>query len=154
MSDDEALKPRTPAGRQGRGTQYTATDFQLEVLEKLAENQALTEASRESWESGLKTIREQNSPLKFDPRTLVAIGAVALSITGYVLEDARNTSKRDAEIETMKVRVSHLEQIAATNTEGRVRTEVQLGELREGQIEIKRMIEVHDMGAKKTVRPK
>lgn len=154
MSDDEPSKAGQFGGKQARGTQYTARDFQLEVLDKLAEAQALSEASRETWKNELKALREVNSPLRFDPRTLVAIGAVALSITGYVLQDARNTSKRDAEIETMKVRITQLEQIAATNTEGRVRTEVQLGELRDGQIEIKRMIEMHDVGTKKPVRPK
>jgi hypothetical protein len=154
MSDDELLKPRQSSGKQARATQYTGRDFQLEVLDRLAETQAMAEASQEVWKNELKALRDQNSPLKFDPRTLVAIGAVALSITGYVLQDARNTSKRDAEIETMKVRVARLEQIAATNTEARVRTEVQLGELHEGQAEIKHMIEEHDTRAKKSVPPK
>jgi len=154
MSDDELLKARQLAGKQARGTQYTTRDFQLEVLERLAETQALNEASQETWKNELKALRDQNSPLRFDPRTLVAIGAVALSITGYVLQDARNTSKRDAEIEVLKVRITRLEQIAAANTEGRVRTEVQLGELHEGQAEIKRMIEAHDSASKKTARAK
>ena len=154
MSDDELLKPRPSVGKQARVTQYTARDFQLEVLDRLAETQSLAEAARENWDKELKALREQNSPWRFDPRTLVAIGAIALSITGYVLQDARNTSKRDAEIETLKIRVARLEQIAATNTEGRVRTEVQLGELRDGQAEIKRLIEMHDNLTKKIVRPK
>jgi len=154
MSDDELLKAQPSAGRQAKVTQYTNRDFQLEVLEKLAETQALTEASRETWEKDLKALRDENSPLKFDPRTLVAIGAIALSLTGYVLQDARNTSKRDAEIETIKIRVGRLEQIAATNTEARVRTEVQLEQLQEGQVEIKRMLELHDSVTKKTLRPK
>ena len=152
MSDEELLKGRSLPGRPARPTQYTTRDFQLEMLERLAEVQTATEAARESWVNELKAIRQQGSPLKFDPRTLVAIGAVALSITGYILQDARNTSKRDAEIETMKARVTRLEQIAATNTEARVRTEVQLGELREGQIEIKRLIEEHDIASKKGLR--
>ncbi len=37
-----------------------------------------------------------------------------------------------------------LEQIAETNTEGRIRMEVELGELRDGQDEIKRLINAHD----------
>lgn len=45
-----------------------------------------------------------------------------------------------------------LEQIAATNTEGRIRTEVQLGELREGQNEIMTMIQEHDQASKKDVK--
>jgi hypothetical protein len=154
MNDDELLKPRQPGARQARTTQYTARDFQLEVLDRLADTQALTEASQETWRHELKLLRELNGPLKFDPRTLVALGAVALSLVGYALQDARNTSKRDAEIEAMKVRVAHLEQIAATNTEARVRTEVQLEDLREGQSEIKQMIEAHYSGAKKRFRPK
>jgi hypothetical protein len=48
--------------------------------------------------------------------------------------------------------VLRLEQIAATNTEGRIRTEVQLGELREGQNEIKAMIQAHDSASKKSFR--
>jgi hypothetical protein len=154
MNEDEFLKPRQSSGRQARPTLYTARDFQLEVLDRLAETQALTEASQEAWRHELKLLRELNSPLKFDPRTLVAMLAIALSITGYALQDARNTSKRDAEIETMKVRVTRLEQIAATNTEARVRTEVQLEDLHEGQAEIKEMIEAHGSGAKKAFRPK
>src|SRR5579872_1674806 len=35
------------------------------------------------------------------------------------------------------------ERIAAINTESRIRTEVQLGELREGQADIKRMLQAH-----------
>jgi hypothetical protein len=130
MNDDELLRPRQPGARQVRATQYTARDFQLEVLDRLSDTQAVTEASQESWRNELKLLRDLNSPLKFDPRTLVALGAVALSLTGYALQDARNASKRDAEIEAMKVRVTHLEQIAATNTEARIRTEVQLDDLR------------------------
>jgi soluble cytochrome b562 len=79
----------------------------------------------------------------------MALGAIALSITGYVIQDARNTAKQDAEIESTRARVVRLEQIAATNTEGRIRTEVQLGELREGQNEIKAMIQAHDSASKK-----
>ncbi len=48
----------------------------------------------------------------------------------------------------------HLEQIAATNTEGRIRTEVELGELRQGQAEIKAMIQAHDTASKKPTEPK
>jgi soluble cytochrome b562 len=79
--------------------QYTAKDFQLEVLGRLPE---------------------------------------------VVIQDARNTARRDSEIEATKARVVRLEQIAATNTEGRIRTEVELGELRDGQAEIKALIRAHD----------
>ena len=71
-----------------------------------------------------------------------------------MLQDARNTSRRDGEIETTKTRVASLEKIAATNTEGRIRTEVELGELREGQAEIKAMIEAHDLATKKALPEK
>jgi hypothetical protein len=47
-----------------------------------------------------------------------------------------------------------LEQIAATNTEGRIRTEVQLGELRDGQAEIKALIQAHDNTSRKVTLPK
>ena len=152
--NDELQKPRHFGGREARPSQYTGRDFQLEVLDRLAETQALTEASQETWRQELKRLRDLNSPLKFDPRTLVALGALALSITGYALQDARNTSKRDAEIEAMKLRVAHLEEIAATNTEARVRTEVQLEDLHEGQAEIKEMIEVYYDSPKKSLRTK
>lgn len=88
-------------------------------------------------------MREQRL-LKFDTRTLIALGAIALSLSGYVIQDARNTARQDSEIEATKPRVVRLEQIAATNTEGRIRTEVELGELRDGQAEIKALIRAHD----------
>jgi hypothetical protein len=53
----------------------------------------------------------------------------------------------------MKARVVRLEDTAAMNTEGRVRMEVELGELREGQTEIKKMLEAHDNASRK-VMPK
>ena len=65
------------------------------------------------------------------------------------IQDARNTSRQDAEIEATKARVQRLEQIANTNTEARIRTEVQLGELRDGQNEIKALIQAHDRAGKK-----
>ncbi|HTY84209.1 MAG TPA: hypothetical protein VMB19_08315 [Silvibacterium sp.] len=137
-------------GSAGKAAAYTSKDFQLEVLGQLAEMQEAAESLRESF--AREASRQQDSKLlRFDGRTLIAIGAIALSLTGYVLQDARNTSKRDAEIETMKARVTRLEEIAATNTEGRVRTEVELGELRDGQAEIKRMIEAHDTASKKGI---
>lgn len=126
---------------------YSAKEFQLEVLEKLAEVQSLAESLEEKWNHKLEAIREQRL-LKFDTRTLIALGAIALSITGYVIQDARNTARQDSEIEATKARVVRLEQIAATNTEGRIRTEVQLGELRDGQAEIKALIQAHDSASR------
>jgi hypothetical protein len=74
----------------------------------------------------------------------------SISHTYYTNTDARNSARQDSELESTKARVLRLEQIAATNTEGRIRTEVQLGELREGQNEIKAMIQAHDLGSKKS----
>jgi hypothetical protein len=93
-------------------------------------------------------VKEQRL-LKFDSRTLIALGALALSITAYVIQDARNTARQDSELEATKSRVQRLEQIAATNTEARIRTEVQLGELRDGQNEIKALIQAHDSASRK-----
>lgn len=114
------------------GNPYSAKDFQLEVLDRLAEMRSFAEALDQSWNKKLQAVKEQRL-LKFDSRTLNALAAVALSITGYVVQDARNSSRQDTEIEATKARVQRLEQIAATNTEARIRTEVQLGELRDGQ---------------------
>jgi hypothetical protein len=130
------------------GTQYTTKDFQLEVLGQLAELQNFAEALEQNWREELKAIRDQRL-LKFDSRTLVALGAIALSIAGYIVQDARNTARQDSDIESTKARVVRLEQIAATNTEGRIRTEEELAKLREGQAEIKAMIEAHDSATRK-----
>ena len=65
------------------GTQYTARDFQLEVLERLAEMQEFATSLEESWEKKLEAVKEQRL-LKFDSRALIAMGALALSIGAYV----------------------------------------------------------------------
>ncbi len=131
------------AERANPAVQYTAKDFQLDVLDRLEEMQGLAAGLEESWNKKLEAVKEQRL-LKFDSRTLIAMGAIALSIAGFVVQDARNTARQDSDLESTKARVLRLEQIAATNTEGRIRTEVQLGELREGQNEIKAMIQAHD----------
>lgn len=154
MRDGGVGEERLSESLRARAASYTAKDFQLEVLDQLAEMQALTQALQESVENELGKNRDQASLLKFDGRTLVAIGAIALSLTGYVLQDARNSSKRDAEIETTKARVTALEGIARTNTEGRIKTEVELGELREGQAEIKALIQAHDQTSRKALAQK
>ena len=127
---------------------YTAKDFQLEVLGRLAEMQGLAESLEVTWDNKLEAVKDQRL-LKFDSRVLIALGAVALSVTGYVIQEARNAARQDSEIETTKTRVMHLEQIAATNTEARIRTEVQLVELREGQTEIKALIQAQAVAIKK-----
>jgi hypothetical protein len=154
MNEDEverATRALSSGAKQGRIGPYTAKDFQLEVLGQLAEVQALTEALKESLADGFGKGQEQSNLLRFDGRTLVAVGAIALSLTGYVLQDARNTSKREGEIEAMKSRVMRLEQVEVTNTEGRIRAEVELGELREGQTELKSRIQTHDSARKRVV---
>lgn len=65
------------------------------------------------------------------------------------IQDARNNARQDSEIEATKARVQRLEQIATTNTEARIRTEVQLGELRDGQNEIKALIQAHDSASRR-----
>jgi hypothetical protein len=52
-------------------------------------------------------------------------------------------------MEATQARVVRLEQTTATNTEARIRTEVQLAELRDGQTEIKVLIEARDKVNKK-----
>ena len=150
MNDDYAGRARHHSGADKGpvATQYTAKDFQLEVLGRLGEMQDVTESLEESWNKKLEAVRDQRL-LKFDSRTLLALGAIALSLAGYIIQDARNSAKQDSEIEATKARVVRLEQIAATNTEARIRTEVQLGELRDGQAEIKALIEAHDRASKK-----
>lgn len=145
-------RPRQRSGTDKTGlvAQYTTKDFQLEVLGKLGEMQSLAESLEESWGNKLEAVREQRL-LKFDSRTLIALGAIALSFGGYMIQDARNSARLDSEIEATKARVMRLEQIAATNTEARIRTEVQLGELQDGQAEIKALIQAHDAARKTSV---
>lgn len=149
MSDDNFARQRhrVVGERTAPVVPYTAKDFQLEVLDRLSEMQSLAQALDASWNKKIEAVREQRF-LKFESRTLIALAAVALSIAGYVIQDARNTSRQDAEIEATKARIQRLEQIATTNTEARIRTEVQLGELRDGQNEIKALIQAHDHGQK------
>lgn len=140
-------------GKQARGGAYTTKDFQLEVLGQIAEMREVARELREEVANQSKKNNEAWEPrrlLRFDGRTLVAIGAIALSMTGYVLQDARNSTKRDAEIETATARITNLERVEAANTEGRIRTEVELGELREGEAEIKALLEAHDSASRGT----
>ena len=151
MNEDNLLsRQRHRAGveKPAPVPQYTAKDFQLEVLGKLAEVQGLTESLEESWNEKIEAVKEQRL-LKFDTRSLIALGAIAVSVTGYVIQEARNTARQDSEIDATKARVVRLEQIATANTEGRIRTEVQLGELRDGQAEIKALIQAHDSASRK-----
>jgi len=150
MNGDNFLRQRHKASmeKSAPSVPYGAKDFQLEVLDRLEEMRTFAEGLDESWNQKLQAVREQRL-LKFDSRTLIALGALALSITGYAIQDARSTARQDLEIEATKARVQRLEQIATTNTEARIRTEVQLGELRDGQNEIKAMIQAHDSASRK-----
>ena len=150
MNGDGGLRQKLRSGAEKvtPAVSYSTKDFQLEVLDRLDEVQSLAESLDESWDKKLEAVKEQRL-LKFDSRTLIALGAVILSVAGYVIQDARNTARQDSEIEATKARVVRLEQIAATNTEARIRTEVQLGELRDGQNEIKALIQAHDEASKK-----
>jgi hypothetical protein len=150
MNDDYILKQRHRGAveRSAGGIPYNAKDFQLEVLDRLEEMRSFAEVLDQSWNSKLQAVKEQRL-LKFDSRTLIALGALALSIGAYVIQDARNTARQDSELEATKARVQRLEQIATTNTEARIRTEVQLGELRDGQNEIKALIQAHDSASRK-----
>jgi soluble cytochrome b562 len=148
MSED--AERQLLAGKARAGT-YTTKDFQLEVLGQLAEMREVARELREELANEAKKNSEAWEPrrlLRFDGRTLVAIGAIALSMTGYVLQDARNSTKRDAEIESATARITNLEKVEAANTEGRIKTEVELGELREGEAEIKALIEAHDSASR------
>lgn len=157
MSEEEAGKPGYAAGgtKLSRGAAYTTKDFQLEVLGQLAEMQALAEELRDTLaheaekNTEVRRDQEQSRLLRFDGRTLVAIGAIALSLTGYVLQDARNSTKRDAQIDSATARITNLERVETANTEGRIKLEVELGEVREGQAEIKTIIQGRENTSRK-----
>jgi hypothetical protein len=125
-------RQRVTAGKQALVVRPTDQDAQLELLDKLAQ----LESSLASVKNDITAVKSRGESQRFDVRTIVALGAVALSLAGYVVQDARNTSRQDAEIEMTKARVSNLE--------ARIRTEVELKGLREGQEEIKQLLERHD----------
>jgi len=149
--DDRVLnvpKARVPTGKQSLVARHTDQDSQLEMLSELRQ----LEASLESVKDDIKAVKSRGEGRKFDARTIVAICAIALSLAGYVVQEARNSSRQDAEIEMTKARVSNLERIAAANTEARIRSEVEFKALREGQEEIKRMLERHDSQMRTAMR--
>jgi hypothetical protein len=134
-------RQRVGCGKQPLVARHADADSQLEMLDKLTQ----LESSLASVKEDLRSAKIGNEAKKFDVRTIIAICAIFLSLAGYVIEDARNSSRQDAEIEMTKARVSNLERIAAANTEARIRSEVEFKALREGQEEIKRMLERHDI---------
>jgi hypothetical protein len=92
---------------------------------------------------------------KLEPDEMVSSkAAIEMNVPGltasvFVYPDARNSARQDSEIASMQARVQRLEQIAATTTEARIRTEVQLGELRDGQNDIKAMLQGHENTTRK-----
>jgi hypothetical protein len=141
MTEEWVEKTKAAGVQAARTAPYTAKDFQLEVLGQLAEMQAVTDALRDTVTNEFKRRQDESRLLRFDGRTLVAIGALALSMTGYVLQDARNSTRRDADIESAKARLTNLERSEAANSEGRIKTEVRLGELRDDIAELKAMMQ-------------
>lgn len=142
--NDEGLlnRPRqnVRAGKQTLVVRPTDQDTQLEMLERLRE----LEITSGSLKKDLAAIKSAGDSRKVDTRTIVALLAIALSIAGYVIQDARNTSRQDAELEMTKTRVANIERVATANTEARIRMEMELKALRDGEEEIKHLLERHD----------
>ena len=141
-------RQRVGAGKQPLVARHRDQDSQLEMLDKLTQ----LEASLALVKNDLRAVKNRGEARKFDARTIVALCAIALSLAGFVVQEARNSSRQDAEIEMTKARVGNLEKIAAANTEARIRSEVEFKALREGQEEIKRMLEQHDSQTRTTVQ--
>jgi len=141
--DNDLRRPRqrASAGKQPLVVRHTDDDVQLaEVLERLERLESRPESSG----SATRPAQDRDQLTKWDARTIAAIGAILLSIASYFIQDARSASRLDAEIEATELRVTNLEKIAAANTEARVRSEVELGELRQGQAEIKDLLRAHE----------
>jgi hypothetical protein len=82
MNDDNILRQRHKAmERAAPGIPYSAKDFQLEVLDRLAEMRSFAEALDESWNKKLQAVKEQRL-LKFDSRTLIAMGHLRCLLPG------------------------------------------------------------------------
>lgn len=144
------LKNRISSGKRALVVRNVEDNGQLaDMLERLERVENVSNSS-----TNLTEVPADRGTTRFDLRTMVAIAAILLSITGYVIEEARNTSRQDAEIESTNVRVTNLEKIASANTEARIRTEVELGELKEGQGEIKQMLRAHDDQTQKILHKK
>jgi len=152
-AQDELLNKRAQRGNavsQPLVVRHSDNDFQLQVLEALSRLEALFHTPP----GGARITDDGRNLAGLDFKSIAAMGAIVLSVAGYVIQDARNSSRQDAEIEATKVRVTTVEKIAATNTEARIRLEVELGELREGQAEIKRLLLAHENETKGILRRK
>lgn len=143
-------RQRASSGKQPLVVRHTDENLQMDdVLARLERLESVSKPPGSELKDG-----ERNPAMKFDLKTIVAICAIFLSMTGYVIEDARNTSRQDAEIESTRMRVTNLEKIASANTESRIRAEVELGELRRGQAEIKEMLRMHENETRAVLRRK
>ncbi len=131
---------KTGVGSQPLVVRHTDKDFQSEVIEALSRLEKVIHPPPEA--TRVSGATSHFAGLEF--KSITAVGAIVLSVAGYVIQDARNSSRQDADIEATKVRVATVEKIAATNTEARIRLEVELGELRDGQMEIKRLLVAHE----------
>jgi soluble cytochrome b562 len=150
--DDSLLnrpRQRADTGKQPLVVRQTENDSQVEILEKLAKVEAVLNSTTDEVKA-----KDYGKSFTMFVKSVVAVCAIVISVAGYVIQDARNSSRQDAEIEATKVRVTNLEKIATANTEGRIRTEVELQGLREGQAEIKRMIAQHEDETRKILRAK
>jgi hypothetical protein len=146
-AQDDGLNKRAPhggAGSQPLVVRHTENDFQNAVIEALSRLEGVAHPPRAA-------ARIIGDFAGFDFKAIIALAAVILSLGSYVIQDARNSSRQGSEIEMTKVRVTDLERIATINTEARIRLEVELTELREGQEEIKRLLLGHENGAKVTL---
>lgn len=150
--DDLVNKPRqrSSAGKRPLVVREAPNDTQAELLDKLAQLEQFLNVVQSEREAAKST----GETRKFDLRALVALFAILISIAGYVIQDARNSSRQEAEIESTNIRVTNLEKIANINTEARVRSEVELQALREGQSEIKQMITQHERETRKVLLAK
>jgi hypothetical protein len=143
-------RQRPGVGRQPLVVRHAEENDQMDgVLERLARLETTAEPS-----VGTREPADERRLARLDARTIAAVAAILLSIAGYVIQDARNTSRQDAEIESAKARLVNLERIAATNTEARVRSEVELEELRQGQAEIKDLLRAHENETKAILHQK
>ncbi len=143
-------RQRGSAGSQPLVVRHSDNDFQLEVREALSRLEAVIQPLR----AAAKVTYDNSSFASLDFKGLAALGAILLSLAGYVIQEARNSSRQDAEIEATRVRVTTVEKVAAANTEARIRLEVELAQLRDGQADIKRLLLTHENETRRFLRTK
>ncbi len=84
---EQAAEPRRGAAGE-RLCRIRPRIFNSRYLDRLEEMQELAKSLEQRWDTKLEAVREQRI-LKFDSRALIALGAIVLSIAGYVIQDAR-----------------------------------------------------------------